>query len=500
MAENQTNNTVQAFWVAMGSLSSMGLAIVSAAILSRYFDKSDYGTFKQIGYVYSTLLIIFTAGLPQVFAYFLPRYSLEEGKNIVQKINKILFVAGFAFSIFLFLFSGIIANLLNNPDLSLALKVFSPIPMFLLPTLGMDGIFSTYKKTIFIAIYGTLSRLLMLLFIVVPVIVFKGDYLSAVYGWLVASILTFGVAIYFKRIPFKGVKSVITSLNNKEIFAYSLPIVLASLWGIAIKAADQFYISRFFGREVFAEFSNGFIDLPFVSMVTASAAVVIMPLFSKLLMNKESTSEVLAIWNNTISKSAIIIYPILIFCIFNAGSIVELLYSSKYSNSAIYFRIYMALNFFNIIIFAPLMFALGETKFYARLHMYMAIVSWVGLYVIILIFNSPVAVAALSTAFAILRFIIALRFIAKKLNVKVQGLFPIQAALKITIHCVIIATIILSFSYLWWNELTSLYLITINFTLFLSMTLITSKLFNINYFSVYQPILLKIKNKVIKSN
>jgi O-antigen/teichoic acid export membrane protein len=493
---NQTNNTIQAFWVALGSLTSMGLALVSAAILSRYFDKSDYGTFKQIGYVYSTLLIIFTAGLPQVFAYFLPRYSLEEGKNIVQKINKTLFIAGFAFSIFLYLFSGIIANLLNNPDLSLALKVFSPIPMFMLPTLGMDGIFSTYKKTIFIAIYGTLSRLLMLLFIIVPVIVFKGDYLSAVYGWLVASILTFGVAIYFKRIPFKGVKSVITSLNNKEIFAYSLPIVLASMWGVATKASDQFYISRFFGREVFAEFSNGFIDLPFVSMVTASASVVIMPLFSKLLTNIEGKEEVIKVWNNTISKSAIIIYPILVFCIFNATNIVEILYSSKYLNSAIYFSIYMGLNFFNIIIFAPLMFSLGETRFYARMHMYIALISWIGMYVVVLMFNSPIAVAVLSTCFGILRVIIALRFIAKKLSVRVHSLFPVINALKIMLHCSIIGIIILSFNYLFLNEINAIYLLFINLSIFICFTLLTSSFFKINYFSVYQPLINKLKKNV----
>ena len=44
----QENNTVQAMWIGMGSFSSFALSLVSAAILSRYFDKTEYGTYRQI--------------------------------------------------------------------------------------------------------------------------------------------------------------------------------------------------------------------------------------------------------------------------------------------------------------------------------------------------------------------------------------------------------------------------------------------------------------------
>ncbi|NMD00138.1 MAG: oligosaccharide flippase family protein [Bacteroidales bacterium] len=100
--KNNNSNTFQAFWVGIGSMSSYALGIISAAILSRYFDKSEYGTYRQILYVYNTLLIIFTAGLPKVFNYYLPRYSIEQGKDIVWKISKALFFAGLIYSLFLF--------------------------------------------------------------------------------------------------------------------------------------------------------------------------------------------------------------------------------------------------------------------------------------------------------------------------------------------------------------------------------------------------------------
>ena len=160
---NNKSNFNQALWLGISSVSSMLVSIVSAAILSRYFDKTEYGTYKQIIFVYTTLLTIFQAGLPSVFSYFLPKYPREAGKYIVNKINRILFGLGFLLSVNIFLTSGIVADFLNNPELERGLKLFSPFPLFTLPTLGLEGIYVVNKNTRFVAIYNTVTRLLMLL-------------------------------------------------------------------------------------------------------------------------------------------------------------------------------------------------------------------------------------------------------------------------------------------------------------------------------------------------
>ena len=47
------SNTGQAFWLVLGSLSTMAISIVSAMVLSRYFEKAEYGTYRQILFVYN---------------------------------------------------------------------------------------------------------------------------------------------------------------------------------------------------------------------------------------------------------------------------------------------------------------------------------------------------------------------------------------------------------------------------------------------------------------
>jgi O-antigen/teichoic acid export membrane protein len=496
MMQNKTNNTIQVFWVAMGSLSSFALGIVSAAILSRYFDKAEYGTYRQILYVYNTLLVVFSAGLPRVFSYFLARYPLEQGKHIVWKVSKLLFYFGTLFSIVLFGSSGLIAQILKNPELEIGLKYFSPIPMLLMPTLGIEGIFSTYKKTIYIAIYNTISRILMLLCIVLPVILLKGTYLYAIYGWVAVSFLSLIFAWYFKGIPFKNVIAEKANLRYKEIFSYSIPLVIASIAGIALKSADQFYISRYFGAEVFAEFANGFIELPLVAMITGATSVVLMPVFSKTFHEKGNLNELINTWNNALNKSALIIYPLVVFFIMFATQIMVIIYSEKYKTSAIYFQINMVLNFFNIIVFAPLFLSMGKTRIYAIVHIVAAIIIWILGYILIVIFNNPIAIAISSTSIRVIMILFFIHLAGKIMNIGFFKFFPITQLLKYFAHASSIALItkfiyeyLLDFNYL----LIEIFVLG---TIYALLLITTAPLIKTNYLYFLMPLIEKIKKRV----
>lgn len=474
------------------------MSILSSAILSRLLSKTEYGNFKQVMFIYTTLLIVFTAGLPRVFSYYLPKYTLEEGKSIVIKISTLLFFSGIFFSLVLYFGADLIALVLKNPKLAYNLRLFSPVPAFLLPTLGIDGVFSSYKKTQYTAIYNTITRILMLGCIVVPVILIKKDCATAILGWTIVSVLTFILALFFKNIPFKEIKKIQTNLTYREMFAYSLPIVYASLWGTAIKSADQFFISRYFGTEVFAEYSNGFIEIPLVSMVTGATSSIMMPLLSKMIHDKTPVNEIAVLWQNVLTKSALIIYPIVIFCVFYSKEIMLILYSEKYANSAIYFQFSMILNLFNIIIFAPIIFAMGETKFYANMHLYSAIATWVIGFLVVTLFHSPIYYAIFSTFMACLRVIVALYFVSTKLKIAIINLFPFRICFLIVLQSALILFPFYYFSKYFFQlqHIHNVVIIAVSVVFFSISILATAKFFKLNYWIVLQPLLRKIKVNV----
>jgi O-antigen/teichoic acid export membrane protein len=477
----KNNNTIQAFWLSIGSMSSFTFAIVSSVILSRVLDKSDYGTFRQIVYIYNTLLIIFSAGLPQIFSYFLPRYSIENGKSVVSKITNILIITGAFFSLFLYLMAEPIGFLLNNEELVYGLKIFSPIPLLLFPTLGLEGIFSTYQKTFYVAVYNIVTRLLMLVFIVIPLFIYEKNYINSIYGWIIGSLFSLFIAYFLKKTPFKRVSSIKTDLQYKTIVLASLPLMFAGFYGVIIKSADQFFISRYFGAEVFAEFSNGFIQLPFVIVISGAASAVMAPIFSKLVYDRKGEGELIEKWQSVIIKSAKIIYPMVIFFYAFADIIMDILYTSNYSKSAIYFRISLLTNFFNIIIFSPLLIALGKTKVYSYVNGIAAIFIWFLGVIIITFFKSPFAISFLSVLITISISIFFIFYTSVQLKTKWVNIFPIKKLSVIVIHSSITLAILKFYFFPYLNQINKEFGLLIICLAFILLIVSTGKILRINY-------------------
>ena len=487
----KTNNTIQAFWVSIGSLFAFGFSIVSSMILSRYFPKEDYGTYKQVIYVYSTFLFLFTLGLPKAFPYYLPRIPIDQAKSLIKKITNLFFILGACFSILLYVFSPQIAYFLKNPDLELAIKIFSPVPFFMLPTMGLEGILATYQRTQYLTIYTVSSTILKLLCVALPVIFFHGGYLQAITGFVIASFISFLIAIYFKYLPIKHSGNERSLISYKEIFRFSLPLLYASFWGLIITSSDQFFISRYFGSAVFADFSNGSMELPFVGMVVGATSMVLEPLFSRQIHEKLSPEkDIFPVWNSVFEKTVKIIYPLVLFFLFFADVVIVVLFGGMYENSGIYFKIKLIVNFFTLITFYPLIIAIGANKFYANVHMYGAIILVLFEYLSILVFKSPYVITIISVVCQIGRIMVMLLFISNFFEIKLIKLFPIKLIGKILFPSIILLFLI---RYIFMDLLLmkGLILLCLTFGIYLILFAIWSFIMKIDYISIVKPLFLK---------
>ncbi len=492
-SQDNTNNTIQAFWISIGSLFAFGFTIVSSMILSRYFLKEDYGTYKQVIYVYNTLLVVFTLGLPQAFSHFLPRIPLDEARNLISKITNLFFILGGFFSLILFFFSAQIAVFLKNPDLELAIKIFSPVPLLMLPTMGLEGVLATYQRTKFMAVYTVATKVFMLLCVALPVVVFKGGYIQAIVGFVFASFVSFLLALYYKFYPLRFAKRFKCSISYREIFSFSLPLFYASIWGIIISSADQFFISRYFGAQVFADFSNGSLQLPFVGMIIAGSSTVLTPIFSKQIFDKKDPQkEILPIWTTVFEKTAKLIYPLVLFFFFFSDIVMVVLYGKIYETSGIYFQIKLIVNLFTLISYAPLILAIGATKYYAKVHMYGAIVLLILEYLSIMVFNSPYVITAVSVACQIGRIGAMLFFISNYFGINVLELFPLRLIVKLLIPSVIFLYLI-RILFLNVLDVNGISLLVLSFSIYAILFAVWCYLARIDYLYIVKPLISKFK-------
>ena len=486
-----TNNTKQAFWIAIGSLASFGFGIISSMILSRYFNKADYGTYKQVLYVYNTLLTVFTLGLPKAFSYFLPRVSVEQAKDLISKITNLFFLLGGIFSVLLFIFAGVVADFLKNPDLVVAIRIFAIVPFLMMPTMGLEGILATFKKTKFMTFYVVSTRIIMLCCVAIPVMIFQLSYREALIGFVIGSFLSFALALYLKYYPVRGAIKEKCRVSYREIFRFSLPLLYASLWGVLIRSTDQFFISRYYGNVCFAEFSNGNMDLPFVGMIVGACSAVLSPLFSR--MNHQQVDpekEMFPVWKSVFEKSAMLIYPLLLFCWFFADVVMTAMFGAQYTDSCIYFRIKLLTDFFGIIMFAPLLINTGRVKFYSNVHAGIAIAVIVLEYISVITVKSPYAVSVVSMTCQIAKVFILLWGVSKYFGMSITQLFPFKVLFKVLIPSVVL---LFPLHYLLttlcqWNEWIVL---LVGFCIFAPLFCIGSKMLKINYIDIIKPLLKK---------
>ena len=326
---------MQAFWLGFGRLSSFALAFVSAAILSRFLSKEDYGTYKQIMYLYASFSLIFMAGLPETLTYFLPKLKKEEQKYLVLQFEIIFIFLGLLFSSCLYFGSSTIAEILNNPTLADALKIYAPVPLLLMPTFTMESIYMNEHKSHYQAIYLIFSRFMVLCGITLPVIFYQASCQVALHGLVFSSACMLIVALFLIAKPYKGYHCQRSHLNIRDVIGYSIPLLSADFALMLFNSADQFFISRYFGEAVFAEYSNGFIQFPLATMVSGSVLTVLIPMFSQANTTKK-LNEAIRSWQNAIRKTCLLLYPILVFCFFFATEIVTFIYGKNYTCSAIY--------------------------------------------------------------------------------------------------------------------------------------------------------------------
>ena len=487
----ETNNTRQAAWVAIGSLCSFTFGIVSSMILSRYFDKVDYGTYKQVLYVYNSLLTVFTLGLPKAFSYFLPRSPLNEAKSLIRKITNLFFLLGGCLSLLLFGAAGFIADFLNNPQLERALRIFSPVPLLMLPTMGLEGILSTYRQTKFLAAYTVLTRLVMLLCVALPVVLFDLNCEGALIGFNIGSLFACVLALWLKYYPVRKEKNDRTIITYGDIFRFALPLLFASIWGMLINSTDQFFISRYFGTEVFAEFSNGAMELPFVGMIIGACSTVLTPLFSKLSCDRNRFSEeVRPIWLSVFEKSAMLIYPIVIFCFFDAVDIMVFMYGQGYVESATFFRIKLFTYVVKIIMFYPVLVALGATKFYARAHMWTFVCLVIVEYMAIRMFMDPLLITGVHVICVCVMNIMFLLYVAKRMHLKISELIPYGSLFKTLLSSILTVCMI---SFLKMNVYIDVLLIRLglDLLLFVVLHLSISRLLRNDYWKIIKPLLIR---------
>lgn len=403
---------------------SMCLSLFIAMALSRLMAPTAYGTYLQILYVYNTLLVLFSLGLPSCYSYFLARVGREEGRSVVTKLTVMCAVMGCVFSLALYLSADHIALLLGNEELGRGLRLFSVVPLAMMPVAGVEGVLIACKRAGWLAVYVCLSRSVTLMCVVGVAWVCDGDPMAVTAAFAAASVASAVVGLWLSYRPFRGVEPVGSSLTYGDFLRFALPVFYAGIYGFVISSSSQFFVSRYFGAVDFAVFSNGFREMPLAVIVMSAVGSVLLPELSRLALTDRD--ECIGVWCRSVYKAASVVWPVAVFCIVFAPEIMVTLFGESYRCGSVLFRLASLICFVRVIPFSPLMVAIGLVKDFARAHLFTA-VALVSLDILVVkFFPSLTAVAVVSVLTTVCCIMLLFRSVSRHTEVALWRRLPLK--------------------------------------------------------------------------
>jgi len=322
----------------------------------------------------------------------------------------------------------------NNPALSRILLLYALYPFFMfLSQLFyniMIGIQKPKKAAVFV-FFSVISDVILILGTAIATknlnFIILGLVASVFLQWLYARISIKKISYGFGLFLFDR-----ELLRNQ--LKFSLPIGIAAIIGVISAQIDKLVISSYFTPEIFAVFSVGATELPFLGIIINSVNAVILPEMSK----QNNLYKICELYKGAVRKNALLILPIFAFCMVFAAQIIEILYSDKYLGAVVFFRIYLLTMPLRIATYGLMFQVSNKTRFIFMISVLTLFLnSSLSILLIKIIGVMGPAIAAVSVTFATV--LVYLYLIRHELHIDLFSLFPLKAIGKTLASAVISA-------------------------------------------------------------
>jgi O-antigen/teichoic acid export membrane protein len=343
---------------------SQGLAqattIILGIILVRLITKETLGTYRQTMLVYAFLSGILSLQLENSLYYFIPKCDISLRRSLFLQTISTKLVSSLIVSVIMFFGAEVIANMFTNPELGRLLRIYSLYSILASVISLIPAFMISLDRAIRAGVYSMADAIGR---IVVVVSMFALGQSLANVIWaitILAGIISTIGYIDMARLCPTGKWRVDRQLLIEQLH-YTWPFLAISIIGIVNIQLDKIIISTFYDPATYAVYSCGAMELPLVALITGSINSAIMPNLVTL-SGQGKPLAALALWQEAIRKSSLVIFPCFAFFIFLAKDFILLIYGKEYIMAAWPFVIYLCLLPIRIATYNTLFRAIGKTK------------------------------------------------------------------------------------------------------------------------------------------
>lgn len=356
----EIGRTKKVLVLSLGQTLTTVAGIISGMVAARLLTKHDYATMRQTFLAYNFIAPLLMLGLPNALYYFLPKAG-ENKKAVVVDIITLLFFFAILFSAFL-LFGGysFLAMRFENSDLNSTLKWMIPYPLYVMPASILGGILLTQNRTYELTVFNVINSLLLTGLTILGTIITK-DYTGPLFVQIYFPVFVLPIILWlsFRYLPGKLSKPNLESM--KIMLKYSAPLGLAGMISALMLETNKIVVAAMCTPEQFAEYVNGAIEIPLISIITGSISSVILVDMTKFI-DDGNKKKALELFHIAAVRSATILFPAMIFMLIAGKAFIITIYSDKYVESVFPFYIYLFVLPVRIVIYSSALLSLGFSR------------------------------------------------------------------------------------------------------------------------------------------
>lgn len=335
-------------------------------ILVRLFSVEEFGLYKQVLLVHGTLLQILQFALPASLSYFAV-WNVEARSSFISQTFWLLILAGVLGGSLLIIFRRQLATWMQSPGLESLIPLLALFIVLSLSSAFLEGLMIALKHThraawtyfcLEMTRTGAMIGAVLLMGGVVAILWAGVLWAFARCVTLFAYVRRLGVAL-FRRLERRRVL---------EQWRYAYPFAFGVILLTCADTLHFYLVSLLYDVKVFAVYSAGFIQFPFVEIAFASLADVTLVRLTEL-RREGRVQDIQEVIAGSVLKLGLVLIPLYMWLLINANDLMRILYTERFAESASVFMVSLTIVPITVLGLDYVPRGFGDTGFIFRINL-----------------------------------------------------------------------------------------------------------------------------------
>jgi O-antigen/teichoic acid export membrane protein len=335
--QSMTKNT---FWLVFAKTIAFTISFALPLLLVRELTQTEFGLYRQVFLIINTAMAVLPLGFPLSAFYFFQKEPAKKGAVVYNILLFNLFVGGLAF-LTLLLWPSALSVIFKGSDLLEYTPWISVVILLWVASSFLEIVTvangETRLTTIWIVI-GQLSRLVLLM----AAAIFFGSVRALILAAAIHGILQTVILLVYLRSRFPAFWREFDGRLLRSQWAYVLPLGVAGLLYSVQMELHNYFVSNRFGPAVYAVYSVGCFQLPFLAIISESVGWVLIPAVSGLRTGNK-IREIVVLIAKMMCRVAAVYFPVYLFLLITGREFIVLLFTTRYLESWPIFAIFLTL-------------------------------------------------------------------------------------------------------------------------------------------------------------